>query len=590
MLKKQSNLKRLLGYAGRHRYLSYASWVLSAASALVALVPYVFIWRIMQAVLAAAPDFSRAQGLVRNGWLAVLFAGIAVLIYIAGLMCSHMGAFRVATNLRIEAMRHIVKLPLGAAEAFGSGRLRKIVNESSAATETYLAHQLPDRAGAIATPCGLLALLLAFDWRLGLLSLVPVVLAFAVLMRMTGARMQQKMKEYQDALDDMSNEAVEYIRGIPVVKTFGQTIFTFKKFKDAIDRYRVWVIAYTKELRLPMMLYTAAVNGVFAFLIAGALLFTRSGVTPEFLSDLIFYILITPILSVTLTRIMFQSENAMIVDDALQRIDSVRNLEPLPEARNPKSPRDASVELSHVRYSYDGEKDAVRGVSLTIPAGQTVAFVGPSGGGKTTLANLVSRFFDPQEGAVRIGGVDVRDIAKEELMNTVSFVFQNSRLLKASILENVRMGKPDATREEVLRALHSAQCDDILEKFPQGADTVIGTKGVYLSGGEQQRIAIARAMLKNAPILILDEATAFADPDNETKVQAAFTELSRGKTVLLIAHRLTTVTHADRICVVQDGRIAESGTSRELLEKGGLFRRMWDNYQTSVQWKVAKEA
>ena len=590
MLKKQSNLKRLLGYAGRHRYLSYASWVLSAASALVALVPYVFIWRIMQAVLAAAPDFSRAQGLVRNGWLAVLFAGIAVLIYIAGLMCSHMGAFRVATNLRIEAMRHIVKLPLGAAEAFGSGRLRKIVNESSAATETYLAHQLPDRAGAIATPCGLLALLLAFDWRLGLLSLVPVVLAFAVLMRMTGARMQQKMKEYQDALDDMSNEAVEYIRGIPVVKTFGQTIFTFKKFKDAIDRYRVWVIAYTKELRLPMMLYTAAVNGVFAFLIAGALLFTRSGVTPEFLSDLIFYILITPILSVTLTRIMFQSENAMIVDDALQRIDSVRNLAPLPEARNPKSPRDASVELSHVRYSYDGEKDALRGVSLTIPAGQTVAFVGPSGGGKTTLVNLVSRFFDPQEGAVRIGGVDVRDIAKEELMNTVSFVFQNSRLLKASILENVRMGRPGATREEVLRALHSAQCDDILEKFPQGADTVIGTKGVHLSGGERQRIAIARAMLKNAPILILDEATAFADPDNETKVQAAFTELSRGKTVLLIAHRLTTVTHADRICVVQDGRIAESGTSRELLEKGGIFRRMWDNYQTSVQWKVAKEA
>lgn len=590
MLKKQSNLKRLLGYAGRHRYLSYASWVLSAASALVALVPYVFVWRIMQAVLAAAPDFSRAQGLVRNGWLAVLFAGIAVLIYIAGLMCSHMGAFRVATNLRIEAMRHIVKLPLGAAEAFGSGRLRKIVNESSAAAETYLAHQLPDRAGAIATPCGLLALLLVFDWRLGLLSLMPVVLAFAVLMRMTGARMQQKMKEYQDALDDMSNEAVEYIRGIPVVKTFGQTIFTFRKFKDAIDRYKVWVIAYTKELRLPMMLYTAAVNGVFAFLIAGALLFTRGGVTPEFLSDLIFYILITPILSVTLTRIMFQSENAMIVDDALQRIDSVRNLAPLPEARNPKSPRDASVELSQVRYSYDGEKDALRGVSLTIPAGQTVAFVGPSGGGKTTLANLVSRFFDPQEGVVRIGGVDVRDIAKEELMNTVSFVFQNSRLLKASILENVRMGRPGATRGEVLRALHSAQCDDILEKFPQGADTVIGTKGVHLSGGERQRIAIARAMLKNAPILILDEATAFADPDNETKVQAAFTELSRGKTVLLIAHRLTTVTHADRICVVQDGRIVESGTSRELLEKGGIFRRMWDNYQTSAQWKVAKEA
>jgi len=589
-LKKQSNLSRLLAYAGKHKYLTYASWILSAVSALMALVPYWYIWRIMKEVLETAPNFSQTQNLTHNGWMAVLCAVLAVLVYIAGLMCSHMGAFRIATNLRIQTMRHIVKLPLGFAESFGSGKLRKIVNESSAATETYLAHQLPDRAGAIATPCGLLVLLFSFDWRLGLLSLVPVLLGFLIMMSMTGANMQQKMKEYQNALDDMSNEAAEYIRGITVVKTFGQTIFSFKKFKDSIDRYQKWVIAYTKQMRAPMMFYTAAINGVFAFLIAGGLLFTQNGVTSGFLLNLIFYIIITPIISVTLTKIMFQSENAMIVDDALQRIDSVLNLQPLAEAARPQAPQGSSVELEHVRFSYDGKKNALKNISLSIPAGQTVAFVGPSGGGKTTLANIISRFFDPQSGVVKIGGVDVRDIPKEALMNTVSFVFQNSRLIKASILENVRMGKPYATRQEVMRALENAQCTDIIEKLPNGIDTIIGTKGVYLSGGEQQRIAIARVMLKDSPIIILDEATAFADPDNEAKVQTAFSRLSRGKTVIMIAHRLSTVVHADQIYVVKDGEIAESGTFDELIRQNGIFNGMWNNYQTSVQWKVAKEA
>ena len=588
-MKKQSNLSRLLTIAGSHKYLIYASWVLSAISALVALVPFYYIWKVIQEVLEAAPDFSRAQNLTHNGWMAVLFAVIAVLIYIGGLMCSHKGAFRIATNLRLQTLEHIVKLPLGFSEQFGSGKLRKIINESSAATETYLAHQLPDRANAIATPCGLLALLLIFDWRLGLLSLVPVALGFLIMMAMTGKRMQEKMKEYQNALDDMSNEAVEYVRGIPVVKTFGQTIFSFRKFKDSIDRYKVWVIAYTKQLRAPMMFYTAAVNGVFAALIAGGLLFTQSGVTSGFLLDFMFYIIITPIISVTLTRIMFQSENAMIVDDALQRIDNILKLKPLAEPKQPKHPKDASIQLSHVHFSYDGENEVIKDLSLVIHAGEKVAFVGPSGGGKTTLANLICRFFDPQQGTVKIGGEDVKNILKEDLMNTVSFVFQNSRLIKASILENVRMGKPDATREEILMALHNAQCDDILEKLPQGADTVIGTKGLYLSGGEQQRIAIARVMLKDSPVIILDEATAFADPDNETRVQAAFSKLSEGKTVIMIAHRLSTVAGADQIYVIENGQISESGKSRELLEKGGIFNQMWQDYQTSVLWKVAKE-
>ena len=588
-MKKQSDLSRLMGYAGNYRYFTYASWVLSAVSALVALVPFVYIWKILRDVLNAAPDYAQAVNIPHYGWMAVLFAVLAYLIYIAALMCSHLSAFRVATNLRLEVSEHLATLPLGFTETFGSGKLRKIIHESTGAAETFLAHQLPDKYNAMATPIGLLVLLLVFDWRLGLLSLVPVALGFVIMSAMTGRRMADKMRQYGNALESMSNEAVEYVRGIPVVKTFGQSVFSFKKFKATIDEYEKWVIAYTKELRMPMMLYTAAINGVFAFLIVGGLLFTRNGVTSEFLLNLLFYIIITPVISLTLTRIMYMSENELVVADALARVDSVLDAEPVPENDHPRHPKDASVSLKDVHFSYDGKTDVIKGVSLKIQPGQMVAFVGPSGGGKSTLANLICRFFDVQSGSVRVGGADVRDIPKEELMDTISFVFQNSRLLKGSILDNVRLGRAQATEAEVLAALKAAQCMDIVEKFPAGIHTVIGTKGVYLSGGEQQRIAIARAMLKNAPILLLDEATAFADPDNEAKVQAAFAQLAKGKTVLMIAHRLSTVANADCIYVVQDGQIAESGTKDELCALNGLFARMWQDYQASVQWKVAKE-
>lgn len=590
-MKKRSNLQRLLSYAGNRKPLTYISWVLSAASALISLLPFWYIWKILDAVIRAAPDFDKAKNITHYGWLAVLFAVLTIFVYICGLMCSHLSAFRIATNIRIALTKHITTLPLGKIEEFGSGKLRRTISETSGAAEGYLAHQLPDKAKAIASIIGLLAMDFIFDWRLGLLSLVPVVIGFIIMMSsMAGPSLQKSMTEYQNALAEMSNEAVEYVRGIPVVKTFGQSVFSFKKFKSTIDNYEKWTTDYTLNMRIPMTLYTLAINSIFAFLIIGAFWFSHGKITGDFLLDMLFYIMITPVITVVLTKIMYMNENEMMVKDAIDRIDSVLNMESLTDPAKPSRPADNSVELRGVTFSYDGTKNALSDISLKIPAGQTTAFVGPSGGGKSTLASIVARFFDPQQGKVLVGGVDVKDIGKEELMNTVSFVFQNSKLIKASILDNVRLGKPNATEAEVMQALKAAQCMDIIGKFPNSVNTMIGSEGVYLSGGEAQRIAIARAVLKNSPIIILDEATAFADPDNEAKVQAAFNELARGKTVIMIAHRLSTVVNADRIFVLREGKLAENGTFDELVNNDGIFANMWNEYRRSIEWKVEKEA
>lgn len=587
--KRKGNLSVLMDYAGRRRVLTYLSWVLSAISALTALVPFIFVWLIVREVIEANGNFAAVQGsLSVYGWWAVGSALISMLVYFAALMCSHVAAFRVAGNMRKRAMRHIGALPVGFMNSLGSGRVRRIVNESSGATETYLAHQLPDMVGAFATPVGMIVLLFVFDWRLGLLSLIPTVLGFIIMSKMTGKDMARKMKEYQSALENMNNEAVEYVRGVPVVKTFGQTVFSFKRFKGSIDSYHTWVVAYTKSLMWPMVAFTTAINCVFVPLIIAGLCFTAGGVDGTFLLNLIFYIIFTPIISVTLMKVMFMSENNMIVSDALQRIDGILAIKPLPEPSAPQTPKDNSVTFENVTFAYEGaDRNAIDGITLDVKAGKTVALVGPSGGGKTTAAGLVARFWDTASGAVKVGGVNVKDIDRQTLNDTVAYVFQDSKLLKTSIFENVRMGRPSATREEVLAALHNAQCDDILNKFPHGVDTVIGSKGVYLSGGEQQRIAIARVMLKNAPVLVLDEATAFADPENEAAVQRAFERLAEGRTVIMIAHRLTTVQNADKIYVLKDGKIAEEGTHAQLMEKGGLYHNMYDEYRTSIAWKVA---
>ena len=582
--------KRLFEYAENYKYLTIASWVLATVSAFIALVPFYYIWRLIKEVIRVSPDFDRAQNLSAYGWCAVGSAVFAMLIYMGGLICSHLAAFHVQATMRSRLMRHIMSLPLGFMDEDGSGKVRKIVNESSAATETYLAHQLPDKCVATATPIGLVVLLLVFDWRLGLLSLIPVVLGFAIMSTMMGANMKKKMEEYQNALEEMSSEAVEYVRGIPVVKTFGQSVFSFKRFRDSIKKYEKWTIAYTKDLRIPMMGLTTAINSVFAILIAAT--FWLGGVKSgsadgTFLLNLMFYIIITPIITVTMTKMMYAGENVMIVEDALNRIDGLLEKKPLPQSVNPAKPQDASISFKNVSYRYDGASDdAIHNISLDIKSGEHIAFVGPSGGGKSTLAKLIARFADVNSGFIEIGGVNVKNIKAFDLMNTVSFVFQDSKLLKMSIFDNVRMGNKNATREEVIEALHNAQCDDIIEKLPGGIDTVIGSKGTYLSGGETQRIAIARAMLKNAPILILDEATAFADPDNEAKVQAAFSKLSEGKTVIMIAHRLSSVTEVDRIYVLKNGQICQSGTHENLLSQDGLYAHMWKEFNKSVSWKV----
>ena len=588
--KKRKSFAVLMDYAGSHRFLSYAAIVLAVISAWTALIPFYDIWLIVREILEVRPNFAEAVNIGTYGWQAVGFALISMAFYIAALMCSHKAAFRVQANMRISMMKHIMKLPLGYVGAQGTGKIRRIVVDSSAATETFLAHNLPDKAVSFATPVGLLAMMLFFDWRLGLICLIPAAVAFILMFTlMMGPKMAEDMKQYQNALDTMSAEAVEYVRGVPVVKTFGQTVFSFKRFKAAIDEYEKWTLGYTKNMMAPMVAFTTAANAIFAALIIAAFALTGQGVTDEFVLNLFFYVLITSVLTVTLMKIAYAGESQTLVDDALDRVQEIISAELLPEAQGAETPAEPSITLDNVVFSYEGsDNNAIDGIDLSVKAGQHIALVGPSGGGKTTLASLIARFWDVTGGSIRIGGADVRNIPSDKLMQYVSYVFQDSKLLKMSILENVRMGRPGASDEEVMQALKDAQCMDIIEKFPDGVNTMIGSRGIYVSGGEAQRLSIARAFLKNAPILILDEATAFADPDNERLVQQAFEKLSKDKTVIMIAHRLSTVTNADRICVLADGKVAESGTHGELVSANGIYSSMWSEYNRSVSWQVGK--
>lgn len=585
----------LMTFAGSYRYLTYAGCVLSGISAVLALGPFLFIWMVIRDIVLAQPGSPDLGQLIHYGWMAAGSSIASMVIYFLALMCTHTSAFRTARNMRTVAMHHLTRLPMGYFQKKGSGRLRRIIDDGVGQSEAYLAHQLPDLTGAFVTPVAVVALLFVFDWRFGLLSLLPLAIGVLFLGKMIGPDLQDKMNEYQNALEDMNNEAVEYIRGVPVVKTFQQSVFSFKNFHDAIMRYKKWAVDYTLSLRVPMCEYTVSINAVFAFLIPAGILILRMAGSGEAytdcLLDLVFYILFSPICASMMNKIMWNSEATMKANDALNRVMNIIREEPLREPEKEERPAGHEIVFDDVTFTYEeGKEPALDHVSFTIPQGTVTALVGPSGGGKTTAASLIPRFYDVTSGSIRIGGVDVRNMKSEELMRQVAFVFQDSHLFKDTLLNNIRAAKPEASMEEVRRAIELAQCQDIIDKMPNGLQTVVGTKGVYLSGGEAQRIALARAALKDAPIILLDEATAFADPDNEYQIQKAFAAMTKGKTVLMIAHRLSTVKKADQILVVKDGKIEERGTHEELLSKNGLYGAMWAEYQKAAVWKVEKEA
>ncbi len=587
--KEESLLKKLFAFAGSYQYLSILSAILAAVSAFIALVPFYYIWKIMQEILRVKLDFTQAVGISSYGWKAVGFALLGMLIYIVALLCSHIAAFHVQASMRTIMMEHIMKLPLGCIESEGSGKIRKIVTDSSAATETYLAHNLPDKAVSAATPAGLLILMAVFDWRLGLICLIPAGLGFLFMGSMMGKEMEASMKEYQNSLETMSAEAVEYVRGIPVVKTFGQTVFSFKRFKEAIDDYEKWTIDYTKKLTKPMIGFTTAVNSVFAFLILAAYLLGGKGISAEFGLNLFFYIIITPVLTTTLMKLAYAGEAQLQVKDALMRMDELMKREPLPETAHGQIPKDSSLTLENVTFAYEGaEKNAIDHISMKVPAGEHIAFVGPSGGGKTTLASLIARFWDANKGTITVGGMNVSDIDPETLLSLYSIVFQDVTLFNNTVMENIRIGRKDATDEEVMAAAKLAHCDEFIEKMPEKWNSMIGENGSELSGGERQRISIARAFLKDAPIILMDEATASLDVDNESLIQESISRLIQNKTVLIIAHRMRTVDGVDKIIVLKDGVVAESGTPEYLKAIDGIYRHMADLQMQSEQWKYQR--
>lgn len=575
--------------AGGHKKLTFLGCALSGIAAVLGLIPYVCVWLAARDVLAVYPDVTGASGIVRWGWMAVWFAVANILVYFAALMCTHIAAFRTARNMRHTGVAHILELPLGFFTGNQSGRLRKIIDDNAALTEDLLAHKLADLTAAVVTPIAAVILLFSFDWRMGLLCLLTMILAFVCMASMMGGKNAGFFHRYQREIEKMSAEAVEYVRGIPVVKVFQQTVYSFKAFYEAIQSYSDLASQYAMSCRNGQTSFLTCINGGFALLIPAALLLASGGNGWEVLADFIFYALFAPACGAMINRIMYASESVMEANEAMMKLDQILEQKPLEETANPKKPENETVSFEHVTFQYPGtEHLALKDVSFTAKEGTVTGLVGPSGGGKSTAASLIPRFWDVQNGHVRIGGVDVRDMDSRELMKHVAFVFQDTKLFKVSLLENIRMSRPSATVEEVKAAAHAAQCDDILEKLPAGLDTVVGTKGVYLSGGEAQRIALARAILKDAPIVVLDEATAFADPENEALIQKAFGELTRGKTVLMIAHRLSTVRNADKILVIYKGSVREQGSHEELLAAGGLYAEMWSDYQKAAAWKVER--
>ena len=583
---------RLLNYSGNYKYLTIIGMFLSALSAICLLVPFIYIWDVVNALLAVATDFTKAQNLDVYAINAFTFAILGIILNFFGLMGTHLSAFKNEKNMKDAAINHLLKLPLGYFSNHTSGGLRKIIDYSTAKTEVFLAHQLFDLTGAIVTPIVFLILLFSFDWLLGLICLIPIILCFVFMYPMFSKESRNSMEKYEKYLEEMNGEAVEYVRGIPVTKAFQQSIYSFKNFINAIKNYGKFSAEYSMSTHIPMTAFTVSINGFFALLIPAGILLAGSVVDVKFFANFMFYIIFTPICAVMMMKIMTVSQDWMLASCALDSIEAILNECPLVDPINPQKPKNHSIEFEGVYFDYenvDGDEHILNDVNLKINENETVALVGPSGGGKTTIASLIPRFWDVNKGSIKVGDVDVRDISTKELMKNISFVFQNTTLFKDSIYNNVAIGRKGASREDVKKALSLTQCDDIIDELPDGIDTVIGSEGTYLSGGQQQRIALARAVLKDAPIIILDEATALADPENEYLIQKAISEITKDKTVIMIAHRLSSVKSVDKIYVVENGRIVEEGNHHTLVDSEGIYSRMWVEFNQSIQWKVKSE-
>ena len=592
--KKKSDLAVLLGYTGSYKGLTFLGLGLSAVAMVLGMLPYICIWLVARDLIAVAPNWTEAAGIAKYGWMAFGFAVAGIVVYFAALMCTHLAAFRTASNIRKAGMKHLMKAPLGFFDSNASGLLRNRLDGAASETETLLAHNLADIVGTVAMFIAMIVLMFVFDWRMGVSCLLAAVVSVMAMATMMGGKNAGLMAEYQAAQDVMSKAGTEYVRGIPVVKVFQQTVYSFKAFKQAIEDYSAKAEHYQADVcKVPQSVNLTFTEGAFVFLVPMALLLApaalASGSFAGFVTNFAFYAVFSAIISTALAKIMFAASGMMLASTALGRISEVMSAPVLKITDHPQVPKDNSVEFRDVSFTYAGsEIPALDHVSFKVEPGQTVALVGPSGGGKTTAASLIPRFWDVSSGNVLVGGVDVREADPHVLMDRVAFVFQNNRLFKTSILENVRASRPEASRDEVRAALSAAQCDDILEKLPDGMDTIIGTEGTYLSGGEQQRVALARAILKDAPIVVLDEATAFADPENEAMIQKAFTTLTKDRTVIMIAHRLSTVIGADKIIVLDNGKVSEEGTHTELVQANGLYSRMWKEYNQAVKWRISQ--
>ena len=593
--KKQSNLSLLLNYAGRYRGLTYLGMGLSAVAMVLGMLPYIYVWRILKELIEVAPNWQEASGVIHYGWMAFWLSIIGIIVYFIALMCTHIAAFRTASNIRKAGMSHLMKAPLGYFDSHASGLLRNRIDAGASDTETLLAHNLADIVGSIVMFFGMIVIMFLFDWRMGLACLLAAVISIAALSTMMTGQNASFMTQTQTAQDEMSKAGTEYVRGIPVVKVFQQTVYSFRAFKECIEKYSKVSEHYAGDIcSKPQSFNLTATEGAFIFLVPMALFLApraiASGDFMTFITDFAFYAIFSAIISTALARIMFAVNGVMIANSAVKRFSSIMNAPTLAVSNTSFVPKDNSIEFKNVTFTYEGSTmPAISNVSFRVKPGETVALVGPSGGGKTTAASMIPRFWDPDEGTIKIGGVDVKEMDSHYLMNQIAFVFQNDHLFKMSILDNVRLSRPTATREEVLQALHVAQCDDIIEKLPDGLDTVIGTEGTYLSGGEQQRVSLARAILKDAPIIFLDEATAFADPENEVQIQKALKSLMKNKTVIMIAHRLSTVTGANRIIVLREGHVVEQGSHEELVKTQGVYSHMWEEYHQAITWQIKAE-